>query len=361
MKRILLLLGIITVFSMTSCSDEQLIDSQDNVNQKSSSEAICGEAKVVDLIAGQHINVGTVSVSNSESTLYVTYETSGNWYLTETHVYVGPEADIPYNKQGNPKFGHFPYSQTHDNLQSYTYEIDLADLDECFAVVTHAVVDKIIDGEVVQGDETAFGCGDKEFPGNRWGCYFDYCKQECEDDDCLGLFGKKDNDTFTVCNEFNIGGNVQTGWASWLPYSLLYDEDLLGERHDYEIYRNTDGCDDTNGIEIGRVEFNVAGASLADGFNVVYNIYNIEFGGIPDNPNPYLIYEISLYVGPSDNPYNADGSLKPGVDPASVHTQVFDTPIKKTEVINMPWTGDMNLDPDSRIYMIPFVKVCDID
>jgi len=44
-----------------------------------STPQICGEEEFA-LTAGQTINVGTVRVSNDEDYLYVTYNTTGEWY-----------------------------------------------------------------------------------------------------------------------------------------------------------------------------------------------------------------------------------------------------------------------------------------
>ncbi len=81
---------------------------------------------VTDLIAAQHIDAGDVSVWNDGEHLFVTYETSGDWSLTETHLHVATNlADIP-QKNGNPPPGQFEHSMDHDPpVTEYTYAIDL--------------------------------------------------------------------------------------------------------------------------------------------------------------------------------------------------------------------------------------------
>ena len=43
---------------------------------------------IVDLIAGRHIDVGSVKVWNDNENLYVKYMTDTNWCLDETHLQV---------------------------------------------------------------------------------------------------------------------------------------------------------------------------------------------------------------------------------------------------------------------------------
>ena len=92
--------------------------------------------KVYTLFAGQTIEVGTVTVEEVGPNLEVTYDVTGGWLLSETHLHVadGDSCDtalagIPQNRSGNPKVGHFEYSGDHDPMvTSFTYQIPLAGL-----------------------------------------------------------------------------------------------------------------------------------------------------------------------------------------------------------------------------------------
>lgn len=64
------------------------------------------DPQVVTLWAGQNIDAGTVSVWNDGDNIYVTFETTGEWEMTETHLYVG-NTD-PNDLTTAP--GQFPYS-----------------------------------------------------------------------------------------------------------------------------------------------------------------------------------------------------------------------------------------------------------
>ena len=75
--------------------------------------AACGTT-TWDLTAGQHIDVGTVTVSNDATNLYVTYTLDDPDYPDATfgtlHLWVGTDlATMPATPQGSPIPGQFPY------------------------------------------------------------------------------------------------------------------------------------------------------------------------------------------------------------------------------------------------------------
>ncbi len=171
-----------------------------------------GNSFTTNLMAGQHHNAGTVSVTKDAENLLVTYETNTdtsstkNWTIKATHLYVGACDAIPTTKAGNPKIGRFPYKQDHDaGTTSYTYTIPLDTLDDCFCVAAHAVVDCSIETTTTTptpinpgtgskpgkgkdkdkdsnkdnsddscGEETAWAEG-QGFPGNSWAMFLEIC------------------------------------------------------------------------------------------------------------------------------------------------------------------------------------------
>jgi len=119
--------------------------------------AVAQSVIVVDLIAGQHINVGTITVFTNGAGIVVVYDTgSSGWGLEETHLYVGTD------EPAKAAPGRFPYK--HERLGGATNDEYFVPLDEdlgvgCGAIVylaTHAVVSK--PGE---GSETAWGDGER--------------------------------------------------------------------------------------------------------------------------------------------------------------------------------------------------------
>lgn len=159
--------------------------------------AALGGAKVVigtcsqtyDLCAGQDIAAGSLTVTETSDGYDVTYETSDDWSLVETHLDVGDEfGDFHTSRKGNPKIGRFDYAETHDGVTSYTYNVSLDDpqLDDvdaesdCVLFAAHAVVEKQVDDEVVS--ETAWACADQDDAvsfvdgkGGSWATYVRLC------------------------------------------------------------------------------------------------------------------------------------------------------------------------------------------
>lgn len=95
----------------------------------------------VDMIAGQHTDVGNVNVYDDGDTLYVTFTTTGDWVITETHVEIVDMVDthFPLTKKNNPKVGHFTYSDEHDYETEVVWEIEDV-WDGTIYVGAHAVV-----------------------------------------------------------------------------------------------------------------------------------------------------------------------------------------------------------------------------
>jgi hypothetical protein len=169
--------------------------------------------EVIDLIAGQNITVGTVSVWNDFESLYIKYETTGDWVMTETHlaVVITTYRNLPMTKTGNPKVGKFPYKCCYDEmagnwvfeyppsygavcnadgatavtLTEITYAIPLMwGVGAKLFIAAHAVVqnnsvavDWDIYGEPISWwTETAWGAG-FDFSGKNWATYFKYTVQ----------------------------------------------------------------------------------------------------------------------------------------------------------------------------------------
>ena len=126
MKKIIYLLMIIPIV-FASCEVEKMDDSY-------SLESIDGKGKIkaattlvwpdldetctfsqTDLIAGQNTVVGTVTVTSDGINYTITYNVDAGYCLTETHLSVvkNPD-DFPMTNSGNPKNGHFEYSDYYD-------------------------------------------------------------------------------------------------------------------------------------------------------------------------------------------------------------------------------------------------------
>lgn len=128
------------------------------------------------LWAGKNINIGSVTYGlDNEANFFVTYDcSSSGWYISATHLFAGDKQDMPLNKPGAPKIGHFPYSLEHNpRVSIFTYRIPLEELPPCaapgFVVASHCIVHSP-DGRT----ETAWAEGKYRFTDKGWGWYDDY-------------------------------------------------------------------------------------------------------------------------------------------------------------------------------------------
>lgn len=141
----------------------------------------CGDPVVTNLMAGQNIDAGSITVQNTSDSLYVTFSTDGGWVLGKTHLYVGTLEGMPATSAGNPQIGNFPYQHTiNPYATSDSYAIALSDLPACFIVAAHTETHLIGgNGEVIQS-ETGWGQGTQMNSSGSWAMYSEYCVQDCD-------------------------------------------------------------------------------------------------------------------------------------------------------------------------------------
>ena len=167
---------VLTVSSCQKAAVEPQVLSNDQ-GKVDTPEGTC-PATEVNLIAGQTINSGTVTVTNDAAYIYVTYTTAPGWYMTQTHLFVGDCNAVPVNGQGNPMPGQFPYANNHNNATSYTYQVPISAIPAggCGCIAAHAVVVQMnASGQVIQ-TQTGWGNGIRINPtGGNWGMKFSYC------------------------------------------------------------------------------------------------------------------------------------------------------------------------------------------
>jgi len=288
-------------------------------------ENSCGDPKETILYAGQHIAVGKMHISNNEDMLFVTYDVNDtNWWLKETHLYVGDIEDAPFVSSGNPKIGHFPYHGDHDLSKEVTFTIPLEDLDDCFSIISQAVVVLSENGSITSS-ETAFGFGDHEFDGNRWGWFLDHCKESCEDnndgsdddgsDDDDDDDEEDDGDQDENNDDYNSGcmeayaynsiitnvafcfideGFDSWGWTNKIVYSEGYYS-LPPVVQSFPIYANADECDLQNGSIIGQLEITISAGDSQAIAKIAYVINS-----------DLIISDLNLYVGTNAYPMDTN-------------------------------------------------------
>lgn len=79
---------------ITSCSSEPSPCFEDYTVHEPV-ELACDTIFTTPFLAGQTIPVGDVSIGLQENNLLVTFTTTGDWVMDESHVYVGDCGDIP--------------------------------------------------------------------------------------------------------------------------------------------------------------------------------------------------------------------------------------------------------------------------
>lgn len=187
----------------------------------------CGQAQVQNLMAGQNIVSGNVTVTNDATNLYVTYNTINGWQIQKTHLYVGNCNSIPTTNNGNPKIGLFPMQTAHSpRVTSYTYTIPLSTLDSCYCIAAHAEVVLVNgSGNIIQS-ETGWGQG-VSIGGNSWAMKFSYCTQFCPPPTPPCVINPGDYRTQTqggwgsTPNGNNPGAYLHANFASAFPNGLV--------------------------------------------------------------------------------------------------------------------------------------------
>jgi hypothetical protein len=217
-----------------------------------------GAAETYTFFVGQHIEAGTVTVTNDADNVYITYETADGWELTATNFYIGktdPNNEVDALSSAP---GQFPYNHVYSTpITSITYTVALnvieeystpkgnkwaaagnpgATLGEDIYIATHAEAQKEIGtdeyGNPIYQDESGWCEGD-EF-GKGWAMFATYELMEVlelenklpvapwtviEGDGIYGIL-KFDDDGPEFVYEFD-GYGLSTGTS----YSLIYYAD----------------------------------------------------------------------------------------------------------------------------------------
>ncbi|WP_324677171.1 LruC domain-containing protein [Hymenobacter sp. GOD-10R] len=189
------------LFSFQSCTKQEELKPSSNATTSASTQgtnALTNYCKQVCLVAGQHTYVGAVNVAMDGNDVLVTYNlTSSNVFLQEIHVEAFTSLDDLRNAKklnnGGAIPGKFTYKQSFSGASrttTATIRLKASELPQstgegqCFFIATHAALSN---GETAWGgicDEGPKGVkldDTKQFPGNNWGAYFEFCKKECSE------------------------------------------------------------------------------------------------------------------------------------------------------------------------------------
>ena len=298
---------LILAFMYPSCQKDNQEPNNENLSKIELKESPEECDVIVDLIAGQFTDVGSVMVTHDGINIYVTYYIDEpGWCLKETHLHVASNfAGIPQTKSGNPKVGHFQFKSGHDCVQSYMYTVPIIwALGAEVVVAAHAVVaydnaggdalTKAASDE--SSNETAWGDG-LPFPGNNWAMYFDY----------------------TICSENGggLGQESEIAYAYAPPESGIVSECFLtsqisnkwgwhigqfGESYTFELWALPHTCVHSTGFHVGTVEVVFKGGNKVDVTYTTFPGYSLDEAHLWVSDEPWSAPPM---VDPEDFPYHA--------------------------------------------------------
>lgn len=269
---------------------------------------ITNDVFCTDLIAGQNEVAGIVCVTAGDDGVCISYVTSGGWVLEGTHVWAGTNlGDMPQNRKGNPKVGLFPYGDDALPAGSTFYEVCItyeelgltreAICAEPDGVVlhyaAHAVVSKVVDGEVVQ-TETGWANGDPIVDRGSW-AMSNSVVLTCDDNppppplDCETAFAVGDTTLNSLSDPLNPDDWLTQRWG-WQIGPLA-----KGESYFTEIYAGAGQNDLSKGTLVGYLDISY----LDD--NTLVATYQMLEG--------FTMSETHLYVGDTDTPTAAPGQF----------------------------------------------------
>lgn len=247
------------------------------------------------LWAGKHNDAGTVTITNDDDNIYVTYNTNETADLGEVHVYIWDDLSQIPSKRPSP--GHADYVAENINADSYTVVMP-ADIScgSTFYISTHAaLVGNDTDGdEAGSGDnsgETAYAGGADApdcFDGQKgawWGyatytveCFYNISGTVYEDGDNSGDM-EAGEDTFggITVTLYDADGNVVATTTTNADGSYLFEHVPGGA--DYTVVSG-DPSGDYAANE------NAGGYSISD---LSSDVTDVDFGFVP-------LYDIALSV-----------------------------------------------------------------
>ncbi len=268
-------------------------------------EAMITADECYPLIAGQHTDAGEVcvSVDNIPDELTVTYTTSGEWKMSEVHLWVGLSlADMPQTQNGSPKIGHFPYKyEDPSGFTFYEFTVDLSSLGAAGEVCAEEFLLLAAHAALHNGDreETGWGQGKRFVQQGTWATYFEVpitCDEVPPPPGSETAFAYG-GDYATCFLDKTFGGQSFSRWG-WTNGPLPPDDYV------FDIYAAAGQCDLIKGTLVGTLTVLYDGTEA----DVTYTV----------NP-PYGLGETHLYVGEEPLPQksNGDFTVAPGQYPFS--------------------------------------------
>ena len=200
---------LITVLSLacTTSDDRGLEPCNIDATTAVSSDLPCDTEISLDLIARWTIHVGTVTLYRDEDVFVVSYETTNDRVMDDSHIFLGACDAVPLDANCEPAIDLFPYRTVHSPpVNNYTYEIPASELEDCNCFIAQATTHLPDNGGVLY--QSSFAVGGNDLPGNQWGSFAILCP-----DDCESSTGGNDDPPCTIdVGDFRT--QTQGGWGA---------------------------------------------------------------------------------------------------------------------------------------------------
>ena len=282
----------------------------------SAAPAVCGTPQEVTLWAEQTKDAGTVTISNDKDNLYVDFDITAPWAMTESHVAVADTlAGIPMTNKGMPKIGNFGLQRSYaPPASSETYVIPRPDLsldpNQEVVVAAHATLVSLNSDGSVAARETGWADGSWFVDRGSWATYVSYIRQDCVVDPPVETatqtaFAKDVTGGSATCfldldlNDDGKGDFNRWGWTNG---------ELVEGDYEFELYAGAGQCDVRKGTDVGRVN-----VSYHDGSATV--TFTAE-GKNGSTGVAYSMEDAHAYIGSAILPSNnGDYTVAPGQYP----------------------------------------------
>ncbi len=138
----------------------------------------CGEPVIIPLVSRDNTQYspGHLTVTNDDQFLNVKFEvTEEGVNIDMMYLFVGPLHLVPLDETGSyPAFWDFDHQYADVPVESYTYSLSLADLEDCFNIIAQA---RFVDG---QGNITVTWTDGTNPDWSQGPFYTYYCAEVCD-------------------------------------------------------------------------------------------------------------------------------------------------------------------------------------